>query len=472
MEEEEDSEKKLAPGLKPFIRDHKRICGFVFLRALRTGSRALSLQRGSLLDTILRLGGSGFEKMWQDTIKRLRELVPPIGEIGQLKTIQSEIRQRMASFINLAQDGNSTAFFPSDLTREHVREVVRLFVATDQNDYLVPFPRLGTGTINMLVFALLTFIAELKNKRKVIFAMEEPEIALPPHTQRRVARFVLREMGQAIVTSHSPYIIEQFEPEQIVTLNRKKAGILSGRPIDLRGIKPKTFKVERRQFAEAILSNAVLVVEGATEAALFPVASTVLEKSLGADIYTHLDLAGVSIFDAGGDGSVPRYGPIFKSLGKRAFAFYDKPNAPFVSAAVAQLGDYAKSWESPHKDIEDVLVEEMKSGTMRRFLDEVKARLDYPQDLGKPSPGMTDDEAKDLTKSVLEKRKGGAYGYAALLIGQCESADELPLTIRAILEAIHQLLFPPAETVESRRDPQGDVTSEVSRNDPKAGGSG
>lgn len=55
----------------------------------------------------------------------------------------------------------------------------------------MPFGRLGTGSINLLVFALLTFIAELKEKQSVIFAMEEPEIALPPHTQRRLTRFVL-----------------------------------------------------------------------------------------------------------------------------------------------------------------------------------------------------------------------------------------------------------------------------------------
>lgn len=118
----------------------------------------------------------------------------------------------MGRFVNLAAGEEATAFFASELTREHLREVVRLFIAAEPSPYLVPFNRLGTGSINLLVFALLTYIAELKEKQSVIFAMEEPEIALPPHTQRRVARFVLSEMGQSIVSSHSPYVIEQFEP--------------------------------------------------------------------------------------------------------------------------------------------------------------------------------------------------------------------------------------------------------------------
>src|ERR1035441_8862329 len=249
--------------------------------------------------------------MWQDTLKRLRELDPAIGEIEQLKDVSKQIRERMARFVNLTPGDDATAFFASDLTREHLREVVRLFVSAEPSVYLLPFQRLGTGSVNMLVFALLTFIAELKDKQAVIFAMEEPEIALPPHTQRRVTRFVLSQMGQAIVTSHSPYVIEQFQPEQIVVLARADQGKLSGIPIDLHGIKPKVFARERRQFAEAILANAVLVVEGATEAAIFPAASSVLEQYLGSEAYSHFDIAGVTVFDAGGDTSTPQYGPCF-----------------------------------------------------------------------------------------------------------------------------------------------------------------
>jgi putative ATP-dependent endonuclease of OLD family len=201
---DEETEIKLGQGRDPFTRAHKRLCGFVFLRTLRTGSRALSLQRGSLLDTVLKLGGLGAVEMWQDTLSRLQALDPAIGEIEQLKHIRAEIRERMGRFVNLAPGNEATAFFASDLTREHLREVVRLFIAAQPGQHLVPFGRLGTGSINLLVFALLTMIAELKDKQSVIFAMEEPEIALPPHTQRRVTRFVLGEMGQSIVTLALP----------------------------------------------------------------------------------------------------------------------------------------------------------------------------------------------------------------------------------------------------------------------------
>lgn len=440
---DDDAEAKLGAGLRPFTREHKRLCGFLFLRTLRTGSRALSLQRGSLLDTILRIGGTGLDKMWQDTLERLRGLDPAIGDIGQLKQIRTEVQSRMAQFVNLAAEGDATAFFASDLTREHLREVVRFFVASEKSGHLVPFQRQGTGAINMLVFALLTFIAELKQKQSVIFAMEEPEIALPPHTQRRVVRFVLREMGQTIVTSHSPYVIEQFEPEQIVMLNRGDNGALSGAPIDTTGIKVKTFKTERRQFAEAVLSRAVLVVEGSTEAAIFPVASTVMELARGPKKYMHFDLVGVTVFDAGGDGSVPRFGPVFKALGKTTFGLYDKPATPLSAQATMQLADYTHHWESPHRGVENLMAEEVPVPVLRRFLDGVKDRADYPSHHPKPAATMNDGEIKDLARKVLKDRKGEAHGYAALLIAECKTENELPATIRTVLTKIQNTLTPP-----------------------------
>ena len=440
-DENNEAEVRLGGGRRKFTREHKRLCGFLFLRALRTGSRALSFQRGSLLDTVLRLPGSGLAEMWQNTLKRLRELDPAIGDIEQLQGISKEIRERMAQFLNLTPGDDATGFFASDLTREHLREVVRLFVSAEPSGYLLPFQRLGTGSVNLLVFALLTFIAELKDKQAVIFAMEEPEIALPPHTQRRVTRFVLSQMGQAIVTSHSPYVIEQFQPEQIVVLARADQGKLSGIPINLHGIKPKVFARERRQFAEAILANAVLVVEGATEAAIFPAASSVLEQYLGSEVYSHFDIAGVTVFDAGGDGSTPQYGPCFAALGKLVFCFYDKPNVPLSAEATTKLASYTQVWESPEKGIESPLVKEMPEPVLRRFLNAVKDRPDFPQ-VGAVTNDLTAVQVQNLVQKILEARKGNNYGYASLLIAQCNGGDELPATIRDILLAIHKFLTP------------------------------
>jgi len=69
----------------------------------------------------------------------MRGLDPAIGEIDQLKAIRTEIRQRMARFVNLSAGDEATAFFASDLTRDHLRDVVRLFLAAQPAPHQIPF---------------------------------------------------------------------------------------------------------------------------------------------------------------------------------------------------------------------------------------------------------------------------------------------------------------------------------------------
>jgi putative ATP-dependent endonuclease of OLD family len=425
----------LGGGRASFTRAHKRMCGFVFLRALRTGTRALSLQRGSLLDTILRLAEDGSTEMWRETLRSLESLDPAIGEVEQLKAIRNGMKERLARFVNLAPGDDSTTFFASDLTREHLREVVRLFIATQPSEHLVPYSRQGTGSVNLTVFALLTLIADLKGSRSVIFAMEEPEIALPPHTQRRVTRYVLQQMGQAIVTSHSPYVIEQFEPDNIVMLTRSGPGQLTGQPIDTTSVKPKNYRTQRRQFAEAILARGVLVCEGSTESVVASAASSALERIRG-DKYRHLDLAGISLFTADGDGDVPRYGPIFAALDKKAYAFCDKPKATLTAEATTQIASYDRYFASPELAVEQLLVKQTPLTVLRRFLAAVSNRSDYPSKAAVYSDATADANVPGVALSVLTARKGEAYGYAGMLLDHCEIEAEVPQFLRDMLDAI------------------------------------
>lgn len=434
-----DEEKaSLGQGRSIFTRAHKRDCGFIYLRALRTGSRALSLQRGSLLDTILRLSEQGSANMWPAALRSLKELDPAIGEKSQLGSIRAQLQERLGRFINLASEGDQTSFYASDLTRDNLREVVKLFVATWPSNYPVPFSRQGTGSVNLLVFALLTMIADLKEENSAIFVMEEPEIALPPHIQRRVVKYVLQEMGQSIVTSHSPYIIEQYEAENVVVLGRDDKSCFGGKPIDRSLIKQKNYRAQRRQFAESILSRAVFVVEGATEVVAINAASTALERFHAG--YSHIDLSGVSLFDAGGDQEVPKYGPIFKALGKPVFGMRDKPNQT-DQRGQDNIDAYDEFWESPELGVERILVDEVPESVLHGFLKEVKLRPDYPANC-EYDASMVGEKLKTLAQKVLKARKGDSHGhgYAAILIEQCQSENELPRFIREALLYIDKFL--------------------------------
>ena len=456
-----DEEKaSLGQGRSIFTRAHKRDCGFIYLRALRTGSRALSLQRGSLLDTILRLGEEGSANMWPAALHSLKELDPAIGEISQLGSIRAQLQERLGRFINLASEGDQTSFYASDLTRDNLREVVKLFVATWPSNYPVPFSRQGTGSVNLLVFALLTMIADLKEENSALFVMEEPEIALPPHIQRRVVKYVLQKMGQSIVTSHSPYIIEQYEAENVVVLGRDDKSCFTGKPIDRSAIEQRNYRTQRRQFAEAILSRAVFVVEGATEVAAVNATSTALERFHAG--YSHIDLSGVSLFNAGGDQEAPKYGPIFKALGKPVFGMRDKPNRQDQPGTSDKIDAYDKFWESPESGVERILVDQVPESVLHCFLQEVSSRSDYPANC-EYDASKGGEELKALAQKVLKARKGDSYGYgyAAILIEQCQSENELPSFIRDALLYIDRYLTPSTQSNPIRSEGETTMSSET-----------
>ena len=418
-------------------RSEKRSFGFIYLRALRTGSRALSLDRGSLLDIILRLKDDDRSAMWEQTLNALEGLDPPIDSIPQLQNVLDEIDGRVRRFVNMSDDDRAFQLYPSSLTRDDLRKSITLFGTSARSNAHVPYWRLGSGVINAIVFSLLTFIAELKVN--VIFAMEEPELAIPPHTQRRIVQFLQKNMNQSILTTHSPFVLEQFRPENVILLERDTNGSLEGRQIEVSGIKGKTYQGNlRRILAESMLGNGVICVEGVSDAEVLYAASNVLESYDDELSYTPLDLSGVTVVHCEGDGGILRYGQFFKGLGLKTYAFYDFQKNAEIKNEIEALFDGA--WELEHKGIEYLLAEEIDIDAIRAFLEEVINWDDYPTNRKRPElceydENLDDDDIRAITKRVLKQRKGS--GYAEKLVEMCRDED-LPEIISTALNSISE----------------------------------
>jgi len=86
-------------GPRPIPARVKRAIGFLYLRTIRTGSRALSLERGTLLDNILRMKEAR-KGMWEGIRRRLASINPPIdADVTELGPILDEIEARLAEYI-------------------------------------------------------------------------------------------------------------------------------------------------------------------------------------------------------------------------------------------------------------------------------------------------------------------------------------------------------------------------------------
>lgn len=410
----------------------KRTFGFLYLRALRTGSRALSLERGSLLDVILRIQ-SLQTGIWEHVRRRLETLDPPIEDgATKLTTVLQTIEARLAEYISIAKPGEATHLFVSQLKREHLRKTLSFFISVTEDQKPVPFQDVGTGTLNTLVLALLSFIAELKEEN-VIFAMEEPEIALAPHTQRRIATYLLTKTTQCFVTSHSPYVIETFEPDQTIILRRDNTATVTGKRVTLSAdVKAKTYRrYIRRGLAEAMLGCGVIVTEGITEQLAL---QAVAEKLEATDTARYpFDLSGVSIITTDGEGSIPEFGRFFVSLDLPTFAFFDMKARPKKDQTALEDASFQILNETQYPGMEDLLAAEVPLNHQWAYLEHIRDTGIVPKILI-PAARPPEDKVRDFTCQVLKSGKG--WGRAADLIERCTIA-ELPPTIVSFLDQIY-----------------------------------
>lgn len=401
-----------------FTKKDKLLCGFLYLRTLRTGSRALSLEHGSLLDIILRLKELR-PQMWQKIIVELEQFkVAADAELGisdVLKSTEAAIKKFVPQ-----EWGISPHLRVSNLTREHLRKVITAFIGTGSGEHSAPFYRQGTGTVNILVLAMLYQIAQ--EKGNVIFAMEEPEIAIPPYSQKQIVHEVKKLSSQTLFTTHSPYVIEEFTLQQTIVLAKDGTGIVKQCPIQLpEGIKLKSYRQEFRQrFSEGLLTRRILIAEGATEASSISVVARRLSE-LDPHKYSSLDALGICIIDAGSESRISSIAKLYKSLGKSVTAicdFQSKESKSLIESTVDKLYMHSE------KGLENLVLKNTPNTAIERFCN----LIEWPLHLKTKYPNPTTDAMNALNDYFLYTK--GNWGIADFL-SQC-TEEEIPVWLREV----------------------------------------
>ncbi len=422
-----------------FRKSDKQRCGFLYLRSVRTGSRALSLERGSLLDIILRLKELR-PQMWEATLQHIGDYEvasdPALGLSGILESIEKSLKTLVPK-----EWGIRPHLKVSNLTREHLRKVITAFIATGDGDHAAPFYRQGTGTLNMLVLAMLSQIA--KDKQNVIFAMEEPETAIPPYAQKRIVHEVRKLSAQALFTSHSPYILEEFEPEETMVFRRDEQGVLSNAVVELpSSVKPKRYRQDfRTRFCEGLLARRVLVCEGSTEAQSFSTACRRLEEIAPTD-YTSTEALGVCVIDASGEKQIADLATMYRGLGKHAYALCDKQDEESEKAIDEAVDELFMHDE---KGIEDLVLKQTTEDALKRYSDD----FEWPSHLVGEFPNPHDDIHSAM--AALFKWGKGNWVLADFL-ATC-SVEEIPDWILEKAKRLKALCDPPPEPEGGEPEP-------------------
>ena len=427
----------------------KRKCGFLYLRTLRTGNRALSLEKGSLLDIVLQLKEIR-PQMWENVISQLKEVAVATDPTLGISDILSEVQSSLSSLVSY-ETADKPQVKVSNLTREHLRKVLTVFMGSgaiceDGSEYATPYYHQGTGTINTLVLSLLSLIADIKEN--VIFAMEEPEIALPPHIQKRVVLSVIDKSTQALFTSHSPYVLEEFDADDVLVVSRDQ-GIMKVVPAGMPpAVRNKAYQEEfRKRFCESLLARRVLIAEGRTEVDVYSAAARKLQK-LHPDKSLSFELLGISVVNAGTDSQIAPLGEYYEQMNKKVYAVFDKQEED-ASNSIFLAVDHA--YEADEHGIENVVLNGIDYSVLFRYGEKLVLEKEWPTHLSDytPNSSMTEEELRKALFKYFKWSKGN--GSLASLVVFCDEY-EMPSFVRDTIYNIANTVYSDSDSLPTVED--------------------
>lgn len=271
----------------------------------------------------------------------------------KVKEIESELNS--LTFIGKAGDTLNQQL--RDLSEHHHEQSLKLGVDLPSNDDLFKKVSLlstiednaiqlgGEGRKNQAFIALWSALNQIsiqdgQPNEVSIFCIEEPESHLHPHQQRKLSEYLIRVLPtQVILTSHSPYIASEFQPNSIMRLHTEQgcqATICNQSGVsDELGEKIEDMEYRLNSLiAEAYFSDCVLLVEGTSEVVFY--------KHLANQLKVDLDKLNISILSVEGVG-FKRYIDLLNALGiawvmrtDNDYQKYNRPNQELKEAYYLQ----------------------------------------------------------------------------------------------------------------------------------------
>ena len=148
----------------------------------------------------------------------------------------------------------------------------------------IPVARHGEGTQSLAVLMLFSAFLEAWPNGAPVVALEEPEAHLHPSAIRALWKLVRDFTGQKLISTHSADLISEISIQDIVRLIRTEEGIKSFRVPHglLSQEETRKFNYHVRQVrGELLFARCWLLVEGETEAWVYPAAA----RAIGADLH-------------------------------------------------------------------------------------------------------------------------------------------------------------------------------------------
>jgi putative ATP-dependent endonuclease of OLD family len=280
-------------------RDQLEVIGWRYLPATRSTAVDFMAGKSSPLRSMLNAVdlGAGSKTL----VSLMNTFHADLESNPALVQLRVEIAQHLSRSLPRKMDKDALALRTAVNPAEDPLQDVTLFLRDDED--LKSLDQQSDGLRQLMA---LTFF-DLAQQQANVVAVDEPEMHLHASSQRTVAGLLADSEQQRLVVTHSPYVIQKFEPKHVLVISHQRRA---------KQIAAQNFTaVEKEQVAwwtpqllEALTAKRVLIVEG--------LADRIVVEAAAAAKNISLDREGVTVFALDG---ADKFKHVFKILGVTGF---------------------------------------------------------------------------------------------------------------------------------------------------------
>lgn len=280
-------------------RDQLSVVGWQYLPADRSNSADYMEGKRSAFRMMLDSVDVGDDR---DALEELLETFnEKLADNDALQTLRQEIASHLSRAVPRSYDADGLTIRTAADPQSSPLDGATLYLRDGDR-----YKALGDQSDGMRQLMALTFF-DLAQSAANIVAVDEPEIHLHAASQRTVAALFAASPKQRIVVTHSPYVVQRFEPKHVLVVNPDRE-VKQIPEANFSAVEKERIHWWSPQLLEGLTARKLLFVEGA--------ADRVIVEAIAANAGVSLDRAAVSVFSLDGADKLKK---VLEIVGEKGF---------------------------------------------------------------------------------------------------------------------------------------------------------